>query len=418
MSQSLNFRITANDQASAVVTQVQKKVLDFGKDIGRSIASIVGPVALIGLAVSKVQEKFADMKKSAEDAFKWGAGLTQQAATLGLTVEQLQRLQQVADATAVPLEKVAEAFKASQKAIDAAKRGNAEAAEGLRALGFSAEELATLTPEKVIEAMSKALATIEDPTKKAAAAFAVFGEEGKKLVETLERLRKITEAPNLPGLSREESQFLRDQEQAAEGEKNKERLKLAREAATQKFLETDIEARGIMRREAANAGQLAAAASGSIFGASPIKQDPAKLAQNPRIQAEVQRILRERAEAEAARLAPTADDAIKGGTLADIGTKRQAKPEAVKKPQKPETLQRPEAEAVTVSSLRQIGGALAGEVAGGIDYQQLQVDLQREMVRLLNEVSNNLRPGTDPTKGSMDNVNPNTIGPNSRIGLA
>ena len=418
MSQSLNFRITATDQASKVVTEVQKKVLDFGKDIGRSITAVVGPMALIGLAVSKVQERLADMKQAADDAFKWGAGLTQSAANLGLTVEQFQKLQQVADATAVPLEKVAEAFKEAQKVIDSAKRGNAEAIEGLNALGISAQDLATLTPEKVIEAMSKALLSIEDPSKKAAAAFALFGEQGKKLVDTLERLRKITETPTMPGLSPEEAQFLRDQEMAAEGEKNKERLRLAREAATRRFLETDIEARGIMRREAEAAGQAAAAASGSVFGATPIRQDPAKLAEQPRIQAEVQRILAERAKAERERLATTPSDIAAGKATAALGERRQAKPEAVKKPEKPEKPERPEAEAVTVSSLRQIGGALAGEVAGGVDYQQLQVDLQREMVRLLNEVSNNLKPGTDPTKGNIDNVNPAAVGPTARIGFA
>jgi hypothetical protein len=415
MSQSLNFRITANDQASRVVTEVQKKVLDFGKDIGRSITAVVGPMAVVGLAFSKVQQKMADMKQAADDAFKWGAGLTRQAANLGLTVEQLQKLQQVADATGVPLEKVAEAFKESQRVIEAAKRGNAEAIEGLNALGISAQDLADLTPEKVIEAMGKALVTIEDPTKKATAAFALFGEQGKKLVDTLERLRKLTEVPVMPGLTPEEAEFLRDQELAEEGEKNKERLRLARQSAVERFLETD-EGKKIVERERSKERRQAPLGAGMPGGGALSASGSlsvSTLAQRKEIQDEALRRLKKGPEAP-----PTPEETAAGEGLVTLGEERQAKPEKVAKPAKPEEPVRPEAEAVTVSSLRQIGGALAGEVVGGVDYQQLQVDLQREMVRLLSEVSNNLKPGTDPTKGSFDNVNPAAVGPNAKIGFA
>jgi hypothetical protein len=413
MSQSLDFRITASDQASRVVTAVQKKVQDFGKDIGRSITNVLGPMAVLTYAFSKVSSMIDEAKQKSKEAFDWGAGLTSQAAALGVTAEELQRLQKVADDTGLPLERVAKAMKEANRVLAEARSGNKESVESLRQLGVKVEDLEKTSPEEVIGKLGRAMASIESPIDKATAAFAVFGEEGKKLVETLERLRDITKIGPVEGLSDEESEQLRLLEKANREKANRERLDKARQQVTESFLENDPAGKAIVlgaqRKALESAGPYGAGAAGNVSAAT--------LKNSPEFQAIVQRILKARADAIREANKPTPGESATGRGLVDLGRQRAEKPERPKKPEKPE---KPEVfgSDVTVSSLRAIGGGLIGEVAGGVDYNQIQIDLQRQMARYLEEISRNIKPPSDPTKQPDGSLRPGPLNGSSRIGMA
>jgi len=142
--------IIARDQASRVVNQVQKKVMDFGKDIGTSIAAVAGPMALATMAFSKISAHFEKMAQLRKEAFDWGASLSDSAAKLGVTVEQFQDIEAAADKTGKSVDDIAKAFKSVEERIAEAQRGNKAAIDSFKALGFTAEEIKTLKPEDVL----------------------------------------------------------------------------------------------------------------------------------------------------------------------------------------------------------------------------------------------------------------------------
>lgn len=397
----LQFNITAKDQASRVVTEVQKKVTEFGKDIGRSILAVAGPMALITMAFSKISEHMADMKQKAKEAFDWGSGLSASAGRLGVTVEEFQRLNDIAERTGEPIDRVVKAFKEAGRVLAEARTGNKEAAASLEALGFSLADLEKLKPEDVVKALGDALATIENPTDKATAAFAAFGEEGKKLIDTLEKIRNLANAPKSNVLSDEEARFLSVYAQQEKDAAERERLRLAREDATRKFLETP-EGRKIVQRESSMLPS-----SSTYAPVAPNIANVTDLSKQKRIQDEVQAALAARFKAEDEKNKPTAKDEATGRTLVGLGKARQEKPAEKPKPEI-NKVERPE---ITVSSLRSIGGGMAGEVATGADLARTQVELQRNANKLLEDIKARL-PGAPVDQTKYGNTgDPGAMGP-------
>lgn len=423
MSQSLEFRITASDQASRVVTEVQKKVQDFGKNIGASVSAIIGPMAILTMSISKVTSMLEEARRKSQEAFSWGAGLASQAAALNITAEELQKLQKVAEDTGIPLDRVASAFKEANKVIAEAKAGNKDAIESLRQLGIKVEDLDKTQPEEVIGKLGRAMSSIESPIDKAAAAFAVFGAEGKKLIETLEQLRNITNAGPIEGLSTEESEQLRLLEKTNREKANRERLGAARIQGTAAAIQNDPFIFGVAMNaltETQRGGVRGALSDDPNIRAQQMPAVSADMAKNQAVQDAVREALRVKAGLGATSDKPTAGETATGEGLVELGKERTAKPEKVAKPKKPDKPDKvdPFGEAVTVSSLRSIGGGMAGEVAGGVDYQQIQADLQREMVNYLRDISYKLMPSSDPTKEDDGSLKVGPLNASSRIGLA
>jgi hypothetical protein len=384
MSQSLEFKITASDQASRVVAEVQRKVLGFGKEIVRSVISMVGPLALMSMAFSKISERMEDIKQKAKDAFDWGSDLSSTAAAMGVTVEEFQKFQDISSRTGQTIENIGKAFKSAGNLIADANAGNKQAIESLEALGFTVADLETLKPEDVVARLGDALASIESPTDKAAAAFATFGAEGKALIQTLERIRGLAKGPAPEGLTQGEADFLAEAKREEEVAGNRERLQLAREAATARFLKTD-EGRKIIERE--SSGLPGPRTSVPVMPNIPQTDE---LAKQKRIQDEVQAILAERARA---RVIPPTPAGIEAGiNAARLGKERQEKP---KPPVKEEVVK---AATLTVSSLRSIGGGMAGEMSAAEEMAREALEYARRTAEALEQIANSGRPITDFTK--------------------
>ena len=409
MSQSLDFKITASNQASRVVGEVQKKVLDFGKDIGRSITALVGPMAILTLAFSKIAEKMADMKQKAQEAFDWGAGLSGAAAQLGVSVEEFQKFQDIATRTGQSLDNVAKSFKNAGNLITEANTGNKEARESLRALGFTIEELETLKPEDVVARLGDALSTIENPTDKAAAAFAAFGAEGKALIQTLERIRGLAKGPPPEGLTQAEADFLAETKRQEEVAANREKLRLARESATSRFLQSD-EGKAIVNRERARMDAAVGGGGGVMGGASPSSFITAQsLASEQRIQDEVQAIIAARAAARVAAQIAGPEAEAAGARAARLGKARQEKPAPEPKFKTPEKEKEDIAKAavLTVSSLREIGGGMAGEISMAEQIAKDSLEYQRRTAEALEKIIESNKPITDFTKPAPEGLVPN-----------
>lgn len=398
MSQNLEFRITASDQASAVVASVQKKITDFGKDIGRSIAAVAGPMALATMAMSKVTSMMDEARQKAKEAFDWGSGLEKSARQMGVSVQQFQRIEFAAAETGLNINEVGEAFKAASNLIQQAKQGNLAAAESLAAMGFSLEELDSIKPEEVLKRISEAMATAVDPADKLKIAIGALGKEGEKLQATLAKGFDIAGAFNSARglLSDEEADFLAEEDRKARTAALREKLRLARREPTRRFLEEDEQGRAIL---AAEQERLRRAMPPGMSAGTQFSLGAATIAQNPDIQAQVQRILAERARAAVVPPTPAAVSAGEG--LKQIA-EEAAKP-APEKPKAPKAA--PSAASMEFSSLRAIGGAMAGEsVIRGTEEERTQI--QREIRDILARLAEQYKPGVDFTKDIAERLGP------------
>lgn len=403
MSQEMQITIAAKDTASKVIASVQQKVNNFGKDVGRSIVAIAGPMALFTMAFSKISERIAEIAAKRKEAFDWGASLEQSSARMGVTVEQFQAIEAAADTTGESVDRVGKSFKLASDLIKAARSGNLDAAASLEALGINLDNLDKATPQEVLKSLAVALATTEDPAKRAQLAIAALGKSAGELQDVLAKGFDIAGAiEGTEGLTAEEAALLREQAREERAAKNRERLAMARQASAQRFLESPE-----------GAGFLAAAQRKALESAGPYGGGAAPnitaetMSRDPRIQAEIQAIVAKRLkETEAAK--PKASEQTANALQKKAEEEKKKAEEEAKKAersskQKKITSKRGEIEfdpgqAPTVSSLRAIGGAFANDVATSVDYNQIQVDLQRNMVRLLEQIAKNGGIPTDMTK--------------------
>jgi hypothetical protein len=395
MSQDLQMTISARDNASRVVEGVEKRVKTFGVQFGQQLAGMLAPMALVGMAIGKIGAKIEEIRQKRKDAFDWGASLQASANKMGVTVEAFQAVEAAADATDLSVEKVGKSFKMASDLIAAAKEGNLEAADALSALGVNLTNLEKTTPQDVLRRLAAALATTEDPAKRAQLAIAALGKEAGALQDVLAKGFDIAGAiEGTEGLTSAEAAFLRQQAREERARQNRERLISARQQATQRFLEEDPQGRAILAAEQERLRRLAGPAAGqAALGGFGLTAGVASA--DPRIQAQVLESLeraRKAAEqaskptpdaAAAAALAARADeDAKKAAQAADKESKK--KPKEIKSKTSP--LEFTEASQPTVSSLRAIGGGMAGEVAGLVDFQRNSLEVQKQIRDILAEI--------------------------------
>jgi hypothetical protein len=103
----------------------------------------------------------------------------------GFSTEALSGLGLAAEKSGSSLEGVTGSVKNMQRAIAEATAGSKEANEALAALGVSAEELRSQTPEQQFETLAKAITRIEDPAQRASLAMKIFGKSGTELMPIL-----------------------------------------------------------------------------------------------------------------------------------------------------------------------------------------------------------------------------------------
>jgi hypothetical protein len=103
----------------------------------------------------------------------------------GVSTEALSGLGLAAEKSGSSLEGVAGSFKFMQKAIADATDSSTEANKALVALGVSAEELRTLSPEAQFETLAKAIMQVEDPARRMQLGIQVFGKSFAELIPVM-----------------------------------------------------------------------------------------------------------------------------------------------------------------------------------------------------------------------------------------
>lgn len=120
-------------------------------------------------------------QKTLESALGLGDALDKMSKRTGFGVEALSTLSYAATQCGTDVETVEGAIRGYQSVLADAANGSTDAAEKLSRLGLDAAKLAALSPEEQLRALFDALGRIEDPTRRAAAAMEIMGDDGAKL---------------------------------------------------------------------------------------------------------------------------------------------------------------------------------------------------------------------------------------------
>jgi len=136
-------------------------------------SSLVGALAGIGIG---------GFIKSTLDQFGRLSDLSEQ---FNVSSESLQRVGQIATEAGSSLEQVAVAFSQITRNVQAAQSGTGAQADALRALGLSAKELSTLSPEEVFYRLADAFSTATDRNAAYAATLDIIGARQRNLIPLL-----------------------------------------------------------------------------------------------------------------------------------------------------------------------------------------------------------------------------------------
>ena len=190
-SVAVGFQLTAN--AAGMAQGINAGVVELQK-LGLAAKQTAGDVrVLTGLqlgtafvsAVRAVASSFTQFTAGAAASIDSTNKLSR---SLNVTFGELQRLQLAADLSGASSEQLANAFTRAQVTITKAAQGSPEAARGLRQLGLSIDELQGLSSTQQFQAIATAIAGIENPAQRAAAAVSIFGRSGAQLLPTFQEL--------------------------------------------------------------------------------------------------------------------------------------------------------------------------------------------------------------------------------------
>ena len=177
-------------------------------NVGKSLSSAGKQVAAVGAGVAAAgSAMLAPLVGAVSHFAAFGDQLDKMSKRTGIAAPALAEFGFAAEQSGTNLEKVEKAIRKMQKTIGDADRGLSTAVDGLDALGLSAAKLEGMSPEDQFQLISDRLRTIEDPTKRAAAAMEVFGSRtGTALLPMLDELKELREEARDLGIVPSEKQ--------------------------------------------------------------------------------------------------------------------------------------------------------------------------------------------------------------------
>jgi hypothetical protein len=188
---AVGFQLTAN--AAGMAQGINAGVVELQK-LGLAAKQTAGDVrVLTGLQLGTAFVSAVRAVATSFTSFTAGASASIDATnklsrSLGISFGELQRLQLAADLSGASSETLANAFTRAQVTITKASKGGREATASLRALGLSVGELSSLSASDQFDRIATAIAAIDNPAQRAAAAVAIFGDSGAKLLPTFQEL--------------------------------------------------------------------------------------------------------------------------------------------------------------------------------------------------------------------------------------
>jgi hypothetical protein len=153
--------------------------------LANPVTLAVAGIAAFGAAASAVVNGLTALEDRVEK-------LGNTAAKLGVSFQFIQNLEESARRSGTSIDAVSAAFGRLQKSVLGVDEESKAAQKALSDIGVTAEELSALSPEQQYDRIGKAIAGIEDPAKRTAAATALFGRAGADLIPFFNNIGKAT----------------------------------------------------------------------------------------------------------------------------------------------------------------------------------------------------------------------------------
>lgn len=132
----------------------------------------------VGTAASVAGVGFAAMVKSTTTATD---ALVKMSARLGVTAEDMQRLNFIAGRTGVAGETIAKSMQRVERQLGKVGGPTKLVQGAMDGLGLSIDEVSKLSPEEQFFTIAEALQNVEDRTKRAGISYEIFGRQGEQL---------------------------------------------------------------------------------------------------------------------------------------------------------------------------------------------------------------------------------------------
>jgi hypothetical protein len=127
----------------------------------------------------------AAFAKGVHSFVQTGDKLQEMSIKTGLSVEALSTLARQAGQTNTDLDALKLGLNVMNRVLGQVDAGGKAAIATIQSMGITAKELEGKTPEEKLERFAQAIAGIEDPTKRSAAALKIFGRQGTDLIPFL-----------------------------------------------------------------------------------------------------------------------------------------------------------------------------------------------------------------------------------------
>jgi len=155
-----------------------------GASLFRGIAAVAGGTLVADAFKSALSGAVGLVKEAAEGlkgAFDLGGHLTDASAQIGSTAGQVLLLQTAFKNAGLEAEDVGSVINKMQKNIAAGTNRGGEQENVFRQLGLDPTQLANMDPSAAFQKIGAAIASIQNPTQRAATAMAIFGRSGARL---------------------------------------------------------------------------------------------------------------------------------------------------------------------------------------------------------------------------------------------
>jgi hypothetical protein len=183
------------DELGKDIQDTGNKSEKMGEQSGMGFAKFVAGVGLGQVAAKAftavLDSAFAAVRGTIQgftDALDLGGRLSDLSASTGETAGKLLVLERAFDTSGIGADKVGSSIAKMQKNIEDARDGSGTAANAFAAMGVSVDELDGKLPTEAFKILSSGINSIEDPTKRAAAAMGAFGKTEAELLPFLTNL--------------------------------------------------------------------------------------------------------------------------------------------------------------------------------------------------------------------------------------
>jgi len=180
----------ATKELESLGLSVQQKALGPIGQFGGVLSSLgpAGTAAAVGMgvAVGAAGALGVALVNATKQAIAYGGNIADMAAKNQMGVETFQALSQGMALTGVSMEQV-------QKAVTEMQKELVKSPATFKALGLEAEKIRAMDPADAFLETAKAVAAIEDPASRSAAAFEMFGKAGPAIAGAVSQMGDAAE---------------------------------------------------------------------------------------------------------------------------------------------------------------------------------------------------------------------------------